>query len=210
MRLLYSTPETFEPRTSIMWLGKNPGGEPADGDRHPHDVPFTQRRGWSGYLDDPWGDFRSGEHPMQRAVLAAASLFAGGRAEGLALLRSSPAGNLSPFRSRSWSTLPEDLRDIEVGKHLIRLAQPRVLVLLFSEDSLWHELMDAFDRTMPTKKCIVSASKGYAVRESVGGDAPAYVFGLPGLNTRQSGDNATVLKILNDRIAFHDIGGMRA
>ena len=29
MRLLYSTPETFEPRTSIMWLGKNPGGEPA-------------------------------------------------------------------------------------------------------------------------------------------------------------------------------------
>ena len=211
MRLLYSTPDTFEPPARILWLGKNPGGDPADGDRHPHDVPFRQQRGWSSYLDDDWGRFRRGEHPMQRAVLEAASLFAGGIDEGRALLRRTPAGNLSPYRSRSWSYLPEDLRDIWVGESLIRLAQPRVVVLLFSQSALWQRLMDALDRTVPTTEIQISEREGYTFRESVGGDEPKYVFGLPGFNTQTrfntqtSGYNQIVLNTLRDRIALHDL-----
>lgn len=209
MRLLYSTPDTFDPPARILWMGKNPGGAPADGDRHPHDVPFRQRRGWSGYLDDPWGDFQKGEHPMQRAVLVAASLFAGGYVEGQTLLRSSPAGNLSPYRSRSWDDLPKELRDISVGEHLIRLAQPRVVVLLFSDDSLWRQLMGVLNRTVPTTEIQISEGAGYTFRESVGGDRPQYVFGLPGFNTRTPGHNETVLKTLHERIVLHALGGQR-
>ena len=148
---------------------------------------------------------------MQRAVTVAASLFTGGIiTEGRALLRSSPAGNLSPYRSRSWSDLQRDLRDISVGKYLIRLAKPHVVVLLFSEFYLWHQLMGALDRTMPTTEIQVSEGAGYTFRESVGGDAPEYVFGLPGLNTQTSGHNETVLKMLHERIALHDLGDTRA
>ena len=210
MRLLYSTPETFEPPARILWLGKNPGGEPDDGDRHPHDVPFRQRRGWSSYLDDDWGRFRRGEHPMQRGVLAAASLFAGGADEGRALLRSSPAANLSPYRSRSWDYLPRDLRDISVGESLIRLAQPRVVVLFFSESSLWRRLMDTLDRAVPSTRIRISGFPGYTFRESVCGERPEYVFGLPGFNSQTSPHNETVLKTLRERIALHDLSDGRA
>ena len=148
---------------------------------------------------------------MQCAVTVAASLFTGGIiTEGQALLRSSPAGNLSPYRSRSWSELRTNLRDISVGKSLIRLAQPRIVVLLFSEFSLWHELMGALDRTMPTTEIQVSEGAGYTLRESVGGAAPEYVFGLPGMNTQTSGHNEAVLKTLHKRITLHDLGNTRA
>ena len=210
IRLLDSTPETFEPPARILWLGKNPGGEPADGDRHPYDVPFRQRRGWSSYLDDDWGRFQKGEHPVQRGVLAAASLFAGGIDEGRLLLRSSPAGNLSPYRSRSWDYLPRDLRDISVGESLIRLAQPRVVVLLFSESSLWRQLMDTLDRTMPSTEIRISGLAGYTFRESAGGDGPEYVFGLPGFNNQTSSHHETVLETLRERIALHGLGDGRA
>ena len=83
-------------------------------------------------------------------------------------------------------------------------------MLLFSEDSLWHQLMDALDRTMPTKEIQVSQGAGYTFRESVGGYSPEYVFGLPGFNTQTSGHNETVLKILHERIVLHELGDMRA
>ena len=51
MFLLYSSLETFEPPTDVMWLGKNPGGGPEGGDLHPYHTPFTQPAGWSAYLD---------------------------------------------------------------------------------------------------------------------------------------------------------------
>ena len=77
--LLYSSPETFEPPTAIMWLGKNPGGGPEEGDIHRADLPFqlALAPGWSAYLDLQWAGHPVGRHPMQRAVLESAALFAG-------------------------------------------------------------------------------------------------------------------------------------
>ena len=167
--LLYSTPETFEPPSEIMWLGKNPGGRVEVADRHRYDAPFAEHPGWSAYLDDKWDDFERGQHPMQRAVRKAAILFAAGdRSGGDALLRASPSGNLSPFRSESWSKLPSKLRNVDAGVRLIRLARPRILVLLFSEEDLWSHLMGALDRcNAPTERIEISSGAGFTLRESV-------------------------------------------
>ena len=189
-----------------MWLGKNPGGDPRVGDLHPHETPFTERRGWSAYMDLKWGNHTIGGHPMQRAVLDAASLFAGDGHGGEALIRNSPAGNLSPFRSRSWMALPRELRDITVGVDLIRLARPRTLVLLFSESNLWSRLMDALGRQTPTRQIIVSDGAGYTFRESVDRDgSPEYIFALPGVNTSTAGHNDRVLTVLSERIVEHNL-----
>ena len=208
MRLLYSTPETFEAPARVMWLGKNPGGRPEDADRHPHDAPFKEGPGWSDLLDLRWGrpPFARGQHPMQRAALDAAALFAGDRSGGEALLRASPAGNLSPFRSRRWTQLPRGLRNIGIGVHLIRLAHPRVLVLMFSEAALWNQLLNALGRrTSQTKKFPIAEGAGFTLRECVGGGSPEYVLALPGVNTRTPGHNERVLRELGKRIAAHNL-----
>lgn len=189
-----------------MWLGKNPGGRAETADRHSHDAPFTEGPGWSAYLDHKWGDFERGRHPMQRAVQDCAVVFAGDRSGGEALLRASPAGNLSPFRSESWSKLPAALRDVGLGVRLIRLARPRTLVLLFSEAGLWSRLMSALGRNTPTKEISISAGAGYTLRESaVPHGEPEFIFALPGFNTKVVGHNASVLAVLRKRIVDHGL-----
>ncbi|MCY4662060.1 MAG: hypothetical protein OXF93_19985 [Acidobacteria bacterium] len=204
--LVYSTPETFEPPTSVMWLGKNPGGGVIGGDQHPHDSPFTAQPGWSAYLDLRWGAYPPGHHPMQRAVLDTAALLAGRGNDGEALLRSSPAANLSPYRSLKWQDLPAPLRSIEVGIELIRVALPRTLVLLFSDRFLWSRLLRDLGRNGRTQEFCVSKGAGFTLRESVEpGGTPEYVFALPGVNTRTTGHNGKVLDLLHTRITAHGL-----
>ena len=209
--LLYSTPETFEPPATVMWLGKHPGGRAEAADRHSHDAPFRERLGWSAYLDYKWGDFERGQHPMQRAVRDAAICLTGDRSSGEALLRASPAGNLSPFRSESWSKLPPALRNVGFGVCLIRLARPRILVLLFSEARLWSGLMGALGRrNTPTTAISISAGAGFTLRESaVPHGAPEFIFALPGFSTKVVGHNDRVLAVLRERIAAHGLAGVK-
>ncbi len=146
-RLIYSTPETFDHTGGVMILGTNPGGTHAVADRFSPWAPFTPKSSatrFSSYLDEPWGGFRPGEHPIQRSVRSVSTALARQRPGGERLLRTSPTGNLIPFRSSFLGALPEPLveRGLSFGRQLIELADPSVLVLISSRERLWNWLMD--------------------------------------------------------------------
>ena len=205
-RLLYSSPETLKRQGGVMLLGTNPGGGPSNADRYHPDVPFLSPT-YSSYLDDSWGDFATGQHPMQLAARAVARTIAGNRPRGDRLLRNSPTGNLIPFRSEKPSDLP-DLAvqyGLDFGWQLIAIAQPRVLVLLVSNTQRWEWLMERVshdpepDRTLPITKTLILREA-----QQSEGKWPRYIFALPALNTGNPGQNANVIGAFRQRV--DDIG----
>lgn len=116
--IAYSSAETFERMGGVMFLGTNPGGDHHRAKAHPFRLPFERQR-WSSYLDDDWGNPHGKQWPMQIAVRKVAEVLAGKPNMGDRLLRSSPSGNLVPFRSQSPNDLPDLAyrKGLEIGWH---------------------------------------------------------------------------------------------
>lgn len=205
-RLLYSSPETFEQQHGVMLLGTNPGGDDSNAERYHPDVPFLSPT-YSSYLDDSWGDFETGQHPMQVAARAVARTVAGNRPRADQLLRNSPTGNLIPFRSEKSTDLPELAVDygLDFGWQTIAIAQPRVLILLASNSDRWEWLMHRIDHS-PEPDRTVSITRTLHVREAQRpeGQWPRFIFALPALNTSRPGQNANVIGAFKNRV--EDIG----
>ena len=153
-RLIYSSPDTFESPGRLMILGTNPGGDHTNADQLDPSEPFQRGPDYSAYIDDRWPEPRGarlmspGAHPIQRAVRDLAAVL--GRAvasDGDQLLRRSPSGNLIPFRSKGFPSLPTSLHGpgLAFGWELLTIARPRVVVLLASNKTLWKRLMSKID-----------------------------------------------------------------
>ena len=209
--LAYSSAETFERLGGVMFLGTNPGGDHRRAKAHPFRLPFERQR-WSSYLDDDWGEPYGKQWPMQIAVRKVAEVLAGKPNLGDRLLRSSPSGNLVPFRSQA----PEDLPDraykkgLDIGWQLIALTQPSVLVLFASKNSgkykQWDWLMERIGHSSkPDWTCNINKTLIFRETRKPEGDWPRFVFALPALNTRVVGQNENVIKTFQQRVQHHGL-----
>ena len=183
MLLLYSLPETFEPPSTLMLLGRNPGGTSSDADSHPCRKPFDPDTpcGWSHYLDERWGrQYPPGEHPMQCTVRFLADAIEPGAGDDL--LRESPAGNFSPFRPK------KDWKGGEIGWQLLDMARPRILILLFSALPLWEQLVNRRKlREAPAEPhWDIGANHRFREAKNPAGDWPQFTFALPAVNNKKS------------------------
>jgi hypothetical protein len=106
-RLLYS-PEAVLEGAKVAFIGLNPGGSC----RPPDHAEFAMESG-SAYTAEHWTGGPPGESKLQRQVLA---LFERIGEQPEAVL----AGNLVPFRSPTWKSLPDRERALAFGKGLWR------------------------------------------------------------------------------------------
>lgn len=195
--LAFSSVETFERPGGVMILGTNPGGDHTRAKEHPVETPF-ECPGWSSYLDDDWGNGSPGSHMTQRAVRKIAEVVAGESGDGAELLRTSPTGNLIPFRSKKPSHLqrvasndkkPYDF-GIDVGWQLIRIARPRVLILLASDRERWAWLLDRINGQSNRQWCKNLPGSNRTFREAVVSGSrprPEFIWALPRVNTGTAG-----------------------
>jgi hypothetical protein len=139
-RLIYSHPTTFQQRSPFMLLGINPAGESLFADVHPADLPYS-RVGYSAYYDELWAS------RLQKVARDLASAVAGGTSDGERLLRSSPTGNMIPFRLPNFPSLPSHLKEegIALGQSLISNVQPKLLVMLGGGEDLFLASSAAFN-----------------------------------------------------------------
>lgn len=100
------TPEQALVRARAVLVGLNPGGRQID---PPREWDYTA--GVNAYLDEPWGEYTAGAHPLQRQ---AALLFEAAGMGGDEVF----AGNLVPFRSGSWVELPDREGALAFGRKL--------------------------------------------------------------------------------------------
>ena len=210
-RLLYSSPETFETPGGVMILGTNPGGDHRAAKEHKAGLPFWKRRPgrlpYSAYLDDVWGGAARGRGPIQCAVQSVAEIISGRAERAELLLRSSPTGNLIPFRSKGLTDLPSAVADegLKYGERLIEIAQPRVLILIASRDKHWDRVMRLVGHA-PEPDWKKDLGAHHVIRESernFAGDWPRFVFALPGLNNTLQTTASEVLSRFRERVEFH-------
>ena len=202
-RLLYSAPETFETPGRVMILGTNPGGDHTNADQLDPREPFNRGPDYSAYLDDRWPYPHStrladpGRHRIQEAVRqVAAALVDGSPVEGDELLRHTPSGNLIPFRSKNFTALPKVLWKLgfeRFGAEVIKMARPRVLVLISSRQELWCEMLKQFPGMVlsPEKELRPGANRPF--REAIAHKAdtrPQFIWALPAVNRGTEGAQA--------------------
>ena len=214
-RLLYSAPETFETPGRVMILGTNPGGDHTNADQLDPWEPFNRGADYSAYLDDRWPYPRStrladlGRHPIQQAVRRVATALGGGSpAKGDELLRHTPSGNLIPFRSKSFD-LPKTLWRTGLqnfGAKLVKVARPRVLVLISSRQELWCEMLKQFPGMVlsPEKELRPGANRPF--REAIAHKAdtrPQFIWALPAVNRGTEG--AQAIDELRNQLRTHRV-----
>ena len=140
---------------------------------------------------------------MQRAARSVARAVAGNGPQGDRLLKSSPSGNLIPFRSKKPTDLPDIAEEygLEFGWQLMTIARPRVLILLASNKGGWKWLMGRLNRS-PRPDRTQEITKTLIVREAqqAVGDWPRFIFALPALNTSKTGQNANVISAFRQRV----------
>ena len=209
-RLIYSSPATFAASQTVMILGSNPGGDRRTADISDPWKPFKNRN-YSAYLDECWGDYKRGKHPIQKSARSVATAMAGTETKGDQLLRKIPTGNLIPFRSEKYpGDMPLKLRKcgVRFGPELIDLASPSILVLLSSRKELWEWLMDGLGHSRkPDWFCALRPGRqghrgaGWTLRETVirQKPRPLYVWALPGLNA-QTTDPSTIVGEFHKRL----------
>ncbi|MEM9762631.1 MAG: uracil-DNA glycosylase family protein [Pseudomonadota bacterium] len=120
-RLLYSPPHVLDGAT-VAFIGLNPGGDHAP-QGHPDFAPI----GGSAYEDETWADHSAGDAPLQRQVRR---LFHVAGAEPTDVL----AGNLVPFRSPTWASMPRRREALDFVRNLweriIERAKPRLVITM--------------------------------------------------------------------------------
>jgi len=211
-RLIYSSPNTFESPSQIMILGTNPGGYPRDADLNDAWLPFIAPK-YSAYLEERWGSYDKGHHPIQKAVFAVAAALSGNRVKGRELLYNTPTGNLIPFRSSRYpGELSDRLREkgLEYGLRLLEIARPRMLVLISSRKELWERVMEAVGH-LPAPDDVVDLTPPgdrdtkWTLREALVSEGhPAYIWALPGLNSSAT-DHAPIINAFRNRLRHHGI-----
>ena len=166
-RLLYSSVESYEAGSGFAILGINPAGDNVVADSDARRRGFREP-GYSAYLDDTWvGSSKRGQDSLQREVQALAMILCGAKVdealdakndlgaepeervgrEAAALLRSTPSGNIIPFRCSKLAEVPIRLRvkGPQIGWDSLCLARPelRVIVTLANtvNDFPWRTLL---------------------------------------------------------------------
>ena len=210
-RLLYSSPETFETPGGVMILGTNPGGDHKAAEEHKAGLPFWKRRSrqppYSAYLDDSWDGTGRGKSPVQCAVQSVAEIVSGKPERVAPLLRSSPTGNLTPFRSSRLSDLPSPVqkRGLLFGEQLIEIAQPRVLILIASREQHWKSVMRLVGHCSEPdwKVCLGANHVVRGAEKDFVRDWPRFVFALPALNNSRQTRAPEVLRLFRERVDSH-------
>ena len=111
------TPESALERAKVVLIGLNPGGSQID------PPPAWEHTGVNAYVDQPWGE-SGGLNPLQQQI-------------GLLLKTISVkpeevfAANLVPFRSPSWSALPDKEGALTFGRTIWRGLLARTPARLF-------------------------------------------------------------------------------
>ena len=209
--LAFSSARTFAHPGGVMILGTNPGGGNERAKMYSATTPFRDSSPpWSSYLDDDWGQgYAPGDHPVQRAVQTIAQIIGGSVKRGNALLRTSPTGNLIPYRSETFNRLPPPLRQAGKGTgwRLIDIARPRVLILYSSRKELWKFLMGRFGNPQE-KELDLDAGKprtaNHIFREArFTHPWPCFVFALPAMNKTNQSRAGEVLRLFEERVKFH-------
>lgn len=209
--LAFSSARTFAHPGGVMILGTNPGGGSERAKVYSATKPFRESKPpWSSYLDDGWGQgYAPGEHPVQQGVQSIARIIGGSVKRGNALLRTSPTGNLIPYRSEKFNLLPSSLRQAGkvTGWRLIDIARPRVLILYSSRKELWQFLMGKFGNPQEEEKDLDAGKPQTAhqiVREAQTAHPwPCYVVALPAMNKTNQSRAGEVLRLFEECVKFH-------
>lgn len=126
-RLLYSPLSVLE-HAEVAFIGLNPGGAHAELD-HPA---FACPDNSSAYLHERWKDRPPGQEKLQKQVQR---LFDHLGVTGPSVL----AGNLVPFRSRTWGELRDKKRALEFGfelwQEILDRARPTLVIAMGRETS---------------------------------------------------------------------------
>ncbi|MFN0113359.1 MAG: uracil-DNA glycosylase family protein [Paracoccaceae bacterium] len=123
-RLLYSPIDVIR-GARVAFLGLNPGGDSPE----PHRDGIARPSG-SAYVEEEWKGFRPGMAPLQKQVLA---LFEKLRVAPERVL----AGNIVPFRSPDWKSLPHKDHALRLGyevwRQLLVAAKPELVIAMGSD-----------------------------------------------------------------------------
>ena len=153
-RFLYGPASTLH-GADVAFIGLNPGGS----ERDPYRAEFSCEAG-SAYVRESWAGHPPGEAPLQWQVR---TLF-----DGLGEVPASVlAGNLVPFRSRDWDSLPSSERatafGLELWRDVLRSAEPSLIVTMGGTSfDLLARLYGIAPRSVPTGWGRVSARWGEA------------------------------------------------
>ena len=113
-----------------------------------------------------------------------------------------------PFRSSGYPDLPRALHapGLSFGWDLLKIARPRILILLASNKDLWKRLMSKLGQPADPHFC-EDMGANFTFRESQNpdGDWPKLVFALPGFNASTQGQNRKALRILRGRLAHYGL-----
>ncbi|MBB4120323.1 hypothetical protein [Martelella radicis] len=132
---LLSSPAAVMDGAEIAFVGLNPGGARLRSDHSE----LAMREG-SAYVDEVWDNARTaGENPLQRQVRALFDRLSVAPENVL-------AGNLVPFRSPSWSSLPNSRTALAFGEEiwteLFERARPKLVI------GMGLELLSPLSRTL--------------------------------------------------------------
>ncbi len=120
-RFLYSPAKVLD-GARVAFIGLNPGGR-SDSDEHPRFCTYSG----SAYQNESWSGHPQGQSPLQQQVLLLFSLLRV-RAEHVL------AGNLVPFRSPNWRSLPGHSTALRFGIDLwsdvLERASPSIIVTM--------------------------------------------------------------------------------
>lgn len=105
---LLSSPWSTTHRSRVAFIGLQPGGSFV-----PTDHPDLCRESGSAYVEEQWGNYDAGKHPLQRQVRA---LFERLNVRPEDVL----AGNLVPFRAPNAASFPDMTGAIGFGEELWR------------------------------------------------------------------------------------------
>ena len=162
-RLLYSPAAVLE-GAQLAFVGLNPGG----GVRRDDYAEFAMDSG-SAWAEESWKGRPPGAAPLQRQVLSLFEMLGEAPEDVL-------AGNLVPFRSQGWDTLPGDRKAaIEFGKGLWRdmIYRARPSLVIACGRHPFDALRDVLDAAEPAKigldwRGIAARRSGYPGGELVG------------------------------------------
>ena len=209
--LAFSSARTFARPGGVMILGTNPGGDNERAKVHSATTPFRDSSPpWSSYLDDDWGQgCAPGQHPVQQGVQSIARIIGANVKRGNALLRTSPTGNLIPYRSKTFNRLPASLRQVGklTGWRLISIARPRVLIFYSSRKDLWQFLMAKFGSPQEREQDLDAGKPetAHQIFREAQSTHPwiCSIFALPAMNKTNQSRAEEVLNLFEERVKFH-------
>jgi len=215
LKLLCSSASVFPSTTGLLILGANPGGGEAEHRAEDPRRPFEDSD-YCAYLDESWMDgagkwISRGQHRIQLRIRRVVEALLESKDEDLVkkVVRSSPAGNILPFRSREWVDLPVELRSrttcdtcrlshFEICADLVKIAQPRLIVTIGGSSEDIGKALKPLGQMQerPQSRVPIWSTWKYREYEILGEDSPIMVVALPAVNSQRM-DEPRFLRCLN-------------